>query len=98
MRMRYPSTMKAPGARTKTKAPYCSGKIVTLNIFPVPKNSRTAPKRVSAQLNPKPIPTPSSIESNALCFAANDSARPNTMQFTTIRGINNPRLAYSAGT
>ena len=59
MRMRYPSTMKAPGARTKTKAPYCSGKIVTLNIFPVPKNSRTAPKRVSAPVNPKPIPTPS---------------------------------------
>ena len=85
--------MKAPGAKTKINAPYSSGKITALKIRPVPKNSLTEPSIVRAKVNPSPIPTPSRSESNGVFFAAKDSARPRTIQFTTIRGMKSPRLS-----
>jgi hypothetical protein len=37
-------------------------------------------------------------EDKGLFLAANASARPSKIQFTTINGINNPNVAYNAGT
>lgn len=96
--IKYPKAIKAPGANTKTNMPYSSGRILKLKILPVPKNSLTAPKRVNAIVNPKPIPKPSNKEANGLFFAAKASARPSNIQFTTINGINKPKVAYKAGT
>ena len=53
---------------------------------------------VNASVNPSPIPNPSKNEGTGPFFAANASARPSKIQFTTINGINNPKVAYSAGT
>lgn len=67
------------------------------NTFPLPKNSRALPKIVSAMANPSPMPTPSIIDERTLFFEANASALPKTMQFTTIKGMNKPRLWYNEG-
>ena len=40
-----------------------------------------------------PIPSPSKNEGTGPFFAANASARPSRIQFTTISGINNPNVA-----
>ena len=85
--------MNAPGARTKTNIPYSSGRIVRLKILPVPKNSRTAPNKVNAIVKPNPMPRPSKNDAIGLFLAANASARPNTIQFTTISGMNKPNVA-----
>ena len=53
---------------------------------------------VSERVKPRPMPTPSSIESKAEFFEAKASARPRMMQFTTISGMKTPSDAYSAGT
>ena len=79
--------MNAPGAKININEPYSSGIRVTPNSFPEPSNSRQAPSKAKAQVNPNPIPIPSKAEATTPFLAANDSARPNTMQFTTINGI-----------
>ena len=81
---------KRTGARTNTSIPYSSGRIVRLNILPVPRNSRTAPNKVNAIVKPNPIPKPSKKDATGLFLAAKASARPSTIQFTTISGINKP--------
>ena len=83
---------KYSSASINTSAPKSSGKIVRLNILPVPSNSRTAPSSVSAIVKPRPIPIPSKRESSGLCLAAYASARPKIIQFTTISGMKSPRL------
>ena len=83
--------MNAPGASTNTSTPYSSGKMRKEKSAPVPSNSRTMPSKVKPKVNPRPIPKPSQKEAKGLFYAANASARPSTIQFTTIRGINNPR-------
>ena len=82
--------MNAPGASTNTsiKSPGIS---FIPKIAPLPKSSLMPPKRVRAKAKPSPIPSPSIIEEMALFFDANASARPNTIQLTTINGINNPK-------
>ena len=69
-----------------------------LNSLPVPNNSRTAPNKVNAMVKPSPIPIPSKADATIPFLAAKAYARPNTIQFTTINGMNNPKLAYKAGT
>ena len=59
----------------------------------LPSSSRTSPRTVSERVKPSPIPIPSSAESATLFFDAKASALPRTMQFTTISGINIPRVA-----
>ena len=83
---------------TNTNIPYSSGMMVKSKILPVPKNSRTAPSKVRAMVKPSPIPIPSNIEATALFLAAKASARPSTIQFTTINGMKRPSVAYSPGT
>lgn len=46
----------------------------------------------------KSIPIPSNMEATALFLAAKASARPSTIQFTTINGMKRPSVAYSPGT
>lgn len=94
---KYPKAIKAPGASTKSVIPKSSGKKETENILPDPRNSRAIPNAVSANVKPKPIPTPSKSEEITLFFAANASALPNTIQFTTMRGIKIPKLSAKAG-
>ncbi len=70
----------------------------TPNILPLPNSSRTEPKIVSAIAKPNPIPKPSIMDENGLFFEAKDSARPKTIQLTTISGINKPNDSNNAGT
>ena len=44
-----------------------------------------------------PIPMPSRTESHTPFLLAKASARPRMMQFTTISGMNRPRVLYAAG-
>ena len=67
-------------------------------MAPLPRISRTAPITVSASVKPRPMPTPSRIESSGEFFEAKASARPRMMQFTTISGMKTPSAPYSAGT
>ena len=83
--------MNAPGARTKMSMLYSSGNMRRENSAPVPINSRTIPSNVKPKVNPSPMPKPSQNDANGLFLAANASARPSTIQFTTISGINKPR-------
>ena len=85
--------MNAPGANTKINDPYSSGTSVKLNNLPVPNSSRQAPSNVKAKVKPKPIPIPSQAEATTPFFAAKASARHSTMQFTTINGMNRPKVA-----
>ena len=85
--------MKAPGANTKASILVDEGSTVNPNTAPVPSNSRTAPSKVSAQVKPRPMPRPSKSEGMAVFLAAKASARPRMIQFTTISGMNRPRLA-----
>ena len=88
--IRYPNEINAPGASTNTSIPYSSGKMRRENSAPVPRNSRTMPSKVKPKVKPSPMPNPSQNDAKGLFLAANASARPSTMQFTTIRGMNNP--------
>ena len=45
-----------------------------------------------------PIPMPSSMLSKTVFLEAKASARPSTMQLTTINGMNRPKLSPNAGT
>lgn len=92
-----PSTRKAPGAKMNTNEPYISGKMTEPKIFPLPNNSRTDARSVSAIVKPRPIPIPSNIAMRGFDFDATASARPNTIQFTTIKGMNIPKLLSSDG-
>ena len=83
--------MKAPGARTKISTPYSSGNTRSENSAPVPRSSRTMPRRVNPKVKPRPMPRPSQSDAKGLFLAAKASARPRTIQFTTIRGMNRPR-------
>ena len=68
-----------------------------LKNFPLPRISRIEPNIVNAIAKPRPIPKPSSMEGMALFLDANDSARPSTIQFTTINGMNNPKDSCKLG-
>ena len=82
--------MNAPGARTKMSTPNSSGNMRSEKSAPVPSNSRTIPSKVKPKVNPRPIPKPSQKEANGLFLAANASARPSTIQFTTMSGMKRP--------
>ncbi len=56
------------------------------NSLPAPKNSLIPEIRISAKVKPTPIPKPSKNERVKLFLQANASARPKTMQLTTING------------
>lgn len=92
-----PNTINAPGANTKTRIP---SKGITLcpKIAPLPKSSLTKAIIEIAKVKPIPIPMPSNIESKTEFLLAKASARPKTMQFTTIKGIKIPKLDDNAGT
>ena len=70
-----------------------SGRMAQLKMEPLPKSSLMQPKTVSEQVKPKPMPRPSSSEGQTGFFEAKASARPNTMQFTTINGMKRPRVS-----
>ena len=57
-----------------------------LKSVPYPKNSLTAPIRVSARVKPIPINNPSRIDQPTLFLLAKLSALPRIMQLTTISG------------
>ena len=91
--------MKAPGANTKTRMVLASsGRNLQLNTLPLPRISLMAPRMVRAKVNPSPMPAPSSIDGHTGFFDANASARPSTMQFTTISGMNSPSVSYMSRT
>ena len=99
MAMIYPNTMNAPGARTKMSMVLASsGTNLKLKIEPLPSISRMLPSLVSDMVNPIPIPNPSSMDGHTGFFDAKASALPNTMQFTTIRGMKSPKVSYIEGT
>ena len=60
------------------------------NTDPLPRASLIAPNTVRDRVNPSPVPTPSTRDASTPFFDAKLSALPNTIQLTTIRGINNP--------
>jgi hypothetical protein len=59
---------------------------------PLPMISRIEPIIASANVNPMPIPKPSTIEGSRGFLLAKASARANIMQFTTISGMKIPKL------
>ncbi len=70
-----------------------SGRMVRPKMEPLPRNSRMQPNKVRARVKPKPMPRPSNSEGHTGFFEAKASARPSTMQFTTMRGMNRPRVS-----
>jgi len=54
--------------------------------------TRTADSAAREQVKPSPMPNPSAMEGRIPFLEANASARPRTMQLTTIRGIKTPRV------
>ena len=82
--------MNAPGANTKISTLYSSGNMRSEKRAPEPSNSRTMPRRVNPKVNPRPMPRPSQSDANGLFLAANASARPSTIQLTTISGMKSP--------
>lgn len=89
--------MNAPGASTKIIIPSASPMNLYPNIEPLPNSSLIKPSVVKPKVNPNPIPIPSNIESIGVLRLANDSALPRIKQFTTMSGMNNPRLSYNEG-
>ena len=89
--------MNAPGASTKIIIPSASPMNLYPNIEPLPNNSLIKPSVVKPKVNPNPIPIPSNIESIGVLRLANASALPRIKQFTTMSGMNNPRLSYNEG-
>ena len=88
--------MKAPGANTNINAP-SPGNNSRPKIAPEPSISRIAPRIPNANVKPNPIPAPSKRDESVVFLLANASARPNTMQLTTIRGMKIPKVAYRQG-
>ena len=97
--IRKPRVIKAPGASTKIRIP---SEVGLMNLYPktdpFPKASRMQPNRMRAKVNPSPIPNPSIKEEITELREAKASARPKTIQFTTINGINIPSVLCKAGT
>ncbi|CAD7773382.1 MAG: hypothetical protein KIIPBIDF_00440 [Candidatus Methanoperedenaceae archaeon GB50] len=62
--------------------------------LPLPNTSRKIAKVVRDIVNPKPIPRPSAIDSEIEFLLAKASARPKTIQLTTIKGIKIPKDKY----
>ena len=91
--MTKPRQMKAPGGRMKIKMLAVSGRMLRPKMEPLPRNSRMQPNSVKARVKPKPMPRPSNMDGNTGFFEAKASARPSTMQFTTIKGMNKPRVS-----
>jgi hypothetical protein len=89
--------MNAPGASTKIIIPSASPMNLYPNIEPLPNSSLIKPKVVNPKVKPNPIPIPSNIESIGVLRLANASALPRIKQFTTMSGMNNPRLSYNEG-
>lgn len=87
---RYPKVMNAPGGNTKRRILVVSGNSVNPKKDPAPISSRTVPSSVSAQVNPRPMPNPSHMETKGVFLQAKLSARPSTIQLTTISGIYMP--------
>ena len=96
MAIKKPKAIKAPGAKTNTNKPSPS-----INFQPkmerLPITSLTVPKMVRAKAKPNPIPKPSTADDATVFLEAKASALPNTIQFTTINGINKPNCACNAG-
>lgn len=85
--IKIPKVMKAPGGRDITPmvvAP--SAASFQPKMEPEPNSSLTAASTVKAQVKPKPMPKPSKMDETTEFLLAKASARPKTMQFTTIRG------------
>ena len=74
-----------------------SGTMVMPSQEPADRISRMLAIAVRVRVKPMPMPTPSSAESSTVFLQANISARPSTMQFTTIRGRYTPRAVYKLG-
>ena len=89
--MIHPIVRKPPGASMNISAgvKFAGAKLI-LNTDPLPRASLIAPNTVRDKVNPSPDPIPSIKEANTPFFDAKLSALPNTIQLTTIRGINNP--------
>ena len=87
MAISTPSTAKPPGGMMNTvMGSTMPRRIGKPSRVPAPKSSRMADMRTSVRVKPAPMPRPSSAASFTGCFEANTSARPSTMQFTTISG------------
>ena len=92
-----PKARNAPGANTNTKIPSTPAATFIPKNDKLPKNSRTIPNNVNDMVKPKPIPNPSKSELKMPFLDAKASARPNTIQLTTIKGINNPNCPCNSG-
>ena len=89
--------MKAPGARTNTKMASPPMNFQP-KMEPLPNISRIEPKMVSAIEYPKPMLMPSMAEAPMPFFEANASARPKTIQLTTMSGMKRPSVSSSKDT
>ena len=83
--------MKAPGACTMMangwKPSHMTG---WPNQVPLPRISRSEPRKVSDMVKPRPMPRPSATEAATPFLAAKASARARMMQFTTMSGTKMP--------
>ena len=84
--------MNAPGARTNTKIASPSINFHP-KIEPLPKISRIEPNIVNAIEYPNPMLIPSIADAPIPFLQANASARPRTIQLTTMSGMNKPSVS-----
>ena len=92
-----PRERKAPGGRIITSTAGKSAPNSDIpSKLPLPSTSRTAPRTASPNVKPIPIPKPSTNECQTLFRLAKASALPRMTQFTTINGMNRPRLLWSS--
>jgi len=94
--IKKPRAKNAPGGRINNKIPSASTNL-NPNNERLPKISLNDPSINKAMENPRPIPNPSSMDETTACFEANASARPRTIQFTTINGIKRPSCSCRSG-
>ena len=66
--------------------------MLQINLFQI-----MFPNDVKANVNPSPIPIPSTADFIGVFLDAKLSARANIKQLTTIKGMNNPSAASNAG-
>ena len=85
--IKHPRVRKAPGGNINNNVLNVAGKKANPNTLPAPRISLTAPRIVSAIVNPRPIAKPSTSDGNGLFLHAKDSALASIKQLTTIRGI-----------
>ena len=81
----------APGARIIKSGGSKTLENENPSAVPFPKDSRIADITISANVKPIPIPKASIIERIGGSLDENASARPKTIQFTTINGTNIPK-------